>query len=174
MMSSPTHIVVMGVSGSGKTTVAAELGRRLGWTLAEADEFHSQENIDKMSSGTPLTDEDRWPWLRTIRDWMAAAQSRGESTVVTCSALKRVYRDILSEAGGVAYLDLEGTAEVIAERMRHRSGHFMPPTLLQSQLDTLEPLQADENGVSVSVTQEPEAIVTDFLNSQAFVRTVER
>lgn len=173
-MSSPAHIVVMGVSGSGKTTIAAELSRRLGWLLAEADEFHPQANIDKMSAGIPLTDEDRWPWLRTIRDWMAAAQARGESTVVTCSALKRSYRDLLSEAGGVVFLDLEGAAELIAERMKHRSGHFMPPALLESQLATLEPLEPDENGVRISVNLSPEEIASEFLRSEAFRATRER
>lgn len=173
-MSSPTHIVVMGVSGSGKSTLAEILGKRLGWQLAEADDFHPQSNIDKMSSGTPLTDEDRWPWLRTIRDWMSAAQARGDSTVVTCSALKRSYRDVLSEANGVVFLELEGDREVLAERMQHRSGHFMPASLLASQLDTLEPLEPGENGLRLSSAAAPDEIASQFLESAPFTTTVSR
>jgi gluconokinase len=158
----PTCVVVMGVSGSGKSTVAGALAGRLGWPMAEADEFHPAANIAKMSAGTPLTDADRAPWLAAIRDWITDRAAAGESTVVTCSALKHAYRDVLREAGArVRFLHLRGAAEVIGERMRYRSGHFMPPSLLRSQFDTLEPLRSDEDGVAVDVTRAPEVIVEE-------------
>ncbi|PSL51638.1 gluconate kinase (SKI family) [Saccharothrix carnea] len=155
----PTCVVVMGVSGAGKSTVARALADRLAWPLAEADEFHPPANIAKMSAGTPLTDADRAPWLAAIRDWITARAAAGESTVVTCSALKRTYRDVLREAGArVRFLHLDGTADVIGDRLRHRSGHFMPPSLLRSQFDALEPLRPDEDGAAVGVADPPELI----------------
>jgi gluconokinase len=158
----PTCVVVMGVSGSGKSTVARMLADRLGRPMAEADEFHPAANIGKMSAGAPLTDADRAPWLAAIRDWITERAAAGESTVVTCSALKRAYRDVLRGADArVRFLHLHGTADVIGERMRHRSGHFMPPSLLRSQFDALEPLTSDEDGVAVDVTRTPELIVED-------------
>ncbi|MFD0203423.1 MULTISPECIES: gluconokinase [Saccharothrix] len=156
----PTCVVVMGVSGAGKSTVARALADRLAWSLAEADEFHPPANIAKMSAGTPLTDADRAPWLAAIRDWVTARAAMGESTVVTCSALKHAYRDVLREAGArVRFLHLDGTADVIDDRLRHRSGHFMPPSLLRSQFDALEPLRPDEDGAAVGVADPPELIV---------------
>jgi gluconokinase len=147
----------MGVSGAGKSTVARLLADRLGWPMAEADEFHPAANIEKMSAGTPLTDADRAPWLAAIRDWITEA---GGSTVVTCSALKRAYRDVLREAGArVRFLFLDGAGDVIGDRMSQRAGHFMPPSLLRSQLDALEPLQSDEDGATADVRETPEAIV---------------
>jgi gluconokinase len=158
----PTCVVVMGVSGSGKSTVARALADRLRWPMAEADEFHPAANIEKMSAGTPLTDADRAPWLAAIRVWVTERAAAGESTVVTCSALKRDYRDVLRDAHArVLFLHLHGAADVIGERMRHRSGHFMPPSLLRSQFDTLEPLRSDEDGVAVDVTLTPELIVEE-------------
>ncbi|MCC8246820.1 gluconokinase [Saccharothrix luteola] len=158
----PTCVVVMGVSGSGKSTVARMLADRLGRPMAEADEFHPAANIGKMSAGTPLTDADRAPWLAAIRDWITERAAAGESTVVTCSALKRAYRDVLRGADArVRFLHLHGTADVIGERMSHRSGHFMPPSLLRSQFDALEPLTADEDGVAVDVARTPELILED-------------
>jgi gluconokinase len=154
------HVVVMGVAGSGKTTVAALLAERLGHDVAEADEFHPQANIDKMSAGTPLTDADRWPWLDAIRDWLDGESDAGRSAVVTCSALKRSYRDELRRARGrVRFVHLSGDRELLAERMAGRSGHFMPPSLLPSQLATLEPLAADEDGLLVDVSASPHDIV---------------
>ncbi|GAA3706114.1 gluconokinase [Zhihengliuella alba] len=147
-----THIVVMGVSGTGKTTLAQKLSERLGLPYAEADEFHPQANIDKMSEGVPLTDEDRWPWLREMRDWMSAQAKDGDAlgSVVTCSALKHSYRDLLREADGdVLFLHVDGDPEVLTERVSSRSGHFMPPSLLPSQLKTLEPLTEDEAGARI-------------------------
>jgi gluconokinase len=145
------HVVVMGVSGSGKTTVAHLLARATGMLFAEADDFHSRANVEKMRAGTPLTDEDRWPWLEAIGAWISEKESRGESAVVTCSALRRAYRDLLREGRPhVRFLHVTAAADVIRDRMEHRPGHYMPPSLLPSQLATLEPLQADEPGVVIT------------------------
>ncbi|WP_235919166.1 gluconokinase [Aureimonas psammosilenae] len=153
-------IVVMGTSGVGKTTAAEGIAKALGWPVAEADEFHPQANIDKMTSGTPLNDEDRWPWLRAIRDWIGGEAAKGVSTVVTCSALKRRYRDLLREADAdVRFVFLSADPALIGQRIGGRSGHFMPPALLASQLADLEPLEADEPGVKVSVEASPEEVV---------------
>lgn len=156
----PACVVVMGVSGSGKSTVARLLADRFGWPMAEADTFHPEQNIRKMSSGTPLTDADRAPWLAAIRDWIADHAAAGESTVVTCSALKRSYRDVLRQARGarVRFLFLRGTSDVIEQRITSRAGHFMPPSLLRSQFDDLEPLRSDEDGVTADVRATPEHI----------------
>lgn len=156
----PTAVVVMGVSGSGKTTVAEQLAERLGWRFAEADEFHPQANIAKMTAGTPLTDEDRRPWLEAVRDWLADRAGAGEGAVVTCSALRRSYRDLLRTGGErVLFLHLTGPREVLAARMGSRKGHFMPGSLLDSQLATLEPLGDDEPGLEASILDTPEQIV---------------
>ncbi|GGH90325.1 gluconokinase [Arthrobacter liuii] len=158
-----THLVVMGVAGSGKSTLAAALSQQLGWACAEADEFHPAANIAKMSQGVPLQDEDRWPWLEEIRDWMTAQAAGGESTVLTCSALKRGYRELLSSADGrVVFLHLDGGAELISQRMQGREGHFMPPTLLPSQLATLEPLtpkELDAGSLRLDISPAPEELV---------------
>ncbi|WP_418277801.1 gluconokinase [Isoptericola jiangsuensis] len=156
------HVVVMGVAGSGKTTIAALLADRLGLDLAEADEFHPEANIAKMSAGEPLDDDDRRPWLEAIRDWLDERTDAGRSAVVTCSALRRSYRDVLRTAHGhVRFLHLDGTGEVLARRMTGRTGHFMPPELLPSQLATLEPLDDDEDGLVVDITTDPATIVAD-------------
>lgn len=153
-------LVVMGVSGSGKSTVASMLADRLGWPMAEADEFHPESNIAKMESGTPLTDADREPWLRTIRDWISEHDAAGQPTVVTCSALKRSYRDLLSGATArVRFVHLSGSRDVIGARLSGRSGHFMPPSLLDSQFADLQPLDPDEDGITVDVDAAPESIV---------------
>ena len=163
-MTTAQHLVIMGVSGSGKTTIANLLSKRLGWIAAEADEFHPAANIAKMSAGTPLDDDDRWPWLYAIRDWMDTQAGNGRCTIVTCSALKRTYRDVLAQAAGdVHFIHLEGSSEVLAERMKTRSGHFMPPSLLPSQLSTLEPLAPDENGLRIDITDSPADIVDTVL-----------
>lgn len=160
------HLVVMGVAGSGKTTVAGLLARRLGWTSAEADEFHPASNVAKMAAGTPLTDDDRWPWLRAIALWIGDQDAAGRCSIVTCSALKRSYRDVLAAAPGrVRFVHLAGDPAVIAERMGHRTGHFMPAALLPSQFATLEPLQPDEDGVTVSVAADPEAVADEVLRA---------
>jgi len=153
------HLVLMGVAGSGKTTLARILQERLGLPYAEADEFHPPANIAKMSSGTPLEDEDRWPWLEAIRDWLTAQSAAGHGSVVTCSALKRTYRDVLRTADGrVRLVHLTAGPDLLAERMSHREGHFMPTTLLPSQLATLEPLGDDEDGVTVVVDVPPDVV----------------
>ncbi|WP_432032291.1 gluconokinase [Streptomyces antibioticus] len=156
-MRTPHVVVVMGVAGTGKTTVGPLLAARLGVPYAEGDEFHPPANIAKMSAGTPLDDADRLPWLDAIGDW--AQKRTGLGGVVSCSALKRSYRDRLRAAApGLVFLHLSGSRELIEDRMGHRRGHFMPTALLDSQFATLEPLAADEAGVTVDVTGGPEEI----------------
>ncbi|MGH3314859.1 MAG: gluconokinase [Nocardioidaceae bacterium] len=155
----PQHVVVMGVSGVGKTTVATALASRVGYEFAEADDFHPQSNIDKMSAGVPLNDEDRAPWLRALADWMRQRYDEGRSTVLACSALRRRYRDILREGAPDAFfVHLVGDQALLLARMDHRN-HFMPSALLQSQFDTLEPLEDDENGVVLDVAEPPKSLV---------------
>ncbi|AEM87899.1 gluconokinase [Streptomyces violaceusniger] len=156
-MHAPQVVVVMGVSGTGKTTVGPLLAEELGVPYAEADDFHPPANIAKMSAGTPLDDDDRRPWLDAIGAW--AHDHAAGGGVVSCSALKRTYRDRLrSAAPGIVFLHLTGDRELIAERMKERKGHFFSGKLLDSQLATLEPLQPDEYGVAVDVGPEPELI----------------
>ena len=157
MNTSVEHLILMGVAGCGKTTAADNLHRALGWPVAEADDFHPPANIAKMSEGIPLTDEDRWPWLKSLRDWMSARAAEGVKTIVTCSALKRSYRDLLSGADGrVFFIHLTARPEELRERMALREGHFMPPALLPSQFATLEPLSDDDDGVTVVSRATPE------------------
>ncbi|WP_079056899.1 gluconokinase, GntK/IdnK-type [Streptomyces niveiscabiei] len=156
-MSTPQVVVVMGVAGTGKTTIGPLLAARLGVPYAEGDDFHPPANIAKMSAGTPLDDDDRWPWLDSIGAW--AHERAGLGGVVSCSALKRSYRDRLRAAApGLLFVHLSGSRELIGERMGHREGHFMPTALLDSQFAALEPLQADEAGVVVEVSGRPEEI----------------
>ncbi|GAA2934048.1 gluconokinase [Streptomyces enissocaesilis] len=153
-MNSPHVVVVMGVAGTGKTTIGPLLAERLGVPYAEGDDFHPPANIAKMSAGTPLDDADRWPWLDSIGRW--AHGRAGLGGVVSSSALKRSYRDRLRAAApGAVFLHLTGDRELIEERMRERRGHFMPTALLDSQYATLQPLQEDEAGVSVDVSGTP-------------------
>ncbi len=160
-----TVVIVMGVSGSGKSTVGALLAERLSVPMAEADEFHPAANIAKMTAGTPLTDEDRWPWLEAIAAWITE-RGRDAGAVVTCSALKHTYRDLLSRAdANVWFLHLDGDRALLAERMGTRSGHFMPPALLDSQLADLEPLKADEPGIRVDVANTPAEIVATTIDA---------
>ncbi|HHU09123.1 MAG TPA: gluconokinase [Intrasporangiaceae bacterium] len=155
-----SHIVVMGVSGSGKTTIAHGVADRLGWEFAEADDFHPQRNIDKMSAGIPLDDDDRGPWLEDVAAWMAARAADGRSTVVACSALKRSYRDILRDGPPrVGFVHLDGPIAAIGERLSGRTGHFMPASLLQSQVDALEPLDAGEHGIQLDLRQTPDQLI---------------
>lgn len=154
----------MGVSGSGKTTIAVLLAERLGWELADADEFHSPANLRKMASGIALTDEDRWPWLHAIAAWIDETRGAGRRGIVTCSALKRSYRDILIGARrDVRLVYLKGDAPLIAQRLAKRRGHFMPAALLQSQLDALEEPGPDEHPIVVCVAAEPQAIAARIL-----------
>ena len=159
-----TTIVVMGVSGSGKSTVAATLVDRLGWEFAEGDDFHPPENVEKMRAGHPLDDDDRWPWLRSLAAWIGEHERAGRSVVVTCSALKRTYRDLLREGHpSVWFAHVTASPELIRDRMEHRTGHYMPPSLLDSQLATLEPLGDDEPGARVSGAGSPPSVVTELL-----------
>ncbi|MGW1839359.1 gluconokinase [Streptomyces sp. BBFR2] len=156
-MSTPHVIVVMGVAGTGKTTIGPLVARALGVTYAEGDDFHPPANIAKMSAGTPLDDADRGPWLDAIGAW--AHGQAGHGGVVSCSALKRHYRDRLRAAApDVLFLHLTGDRALIERRMAERKGHFMPTALLDSQFATLEPLGADERGVAVDVSGTPEEI----------------
>ena len=158
------HLVLMGVAGCGKTTAADDLHRALGLPVAEADEFHPAANVAKMSRGVPLTDEDRWPWLEALRDWMSARAAEGVGTIVTCSALKRSYRDLLASAAGrVFFIHLVARTDELRERMTHREGHFMPSSLLPSQLADLEPLADDEDGVTVVSRATPEQTLDAIL-----------
>jgi gluconokinase len=150
----------MGVSGSGKTTVATLIAERLGYFLADGDDFHPPHNVEKMARGEALTDADRRPWLLSLAAWLDAQHAAGRSTVLACSALKRAYRDTLrAGAPNVLFVHLEVPSEALRERMRRRRGHFMPTTLLDSQLATLEPLQADEPGITVNAEGPPPATV---------------
>lgn len=158
----PTAVVVMGVAGSGKTTVARALADALGWVFAEADDFHPASNIEKMEAGHPLDDDDRAPWLTAMRDWLRERAAAGQDAVITCSALKRSYRDVLRGGGPrVLFLHLHGEHETLARRMAGRSGHFMPGSLLDSQLADLQPLEDDEVGLTVSIREDPHEIVAE-------------
>ena len=153
-------IVVMGVAGVGKTTVAAALAERLGLPYAEADDFHPQGNVDKMAAGIPLDDADREPWLRALGGWLGARRAEGAGGVVTCSALKRSYRDLLrADCPDVVFVHLTGSDTLVEERLAQRTGHFMKAGMLRSQLAILEPLGADENGVVLDVGAAPETLV---------------
>jgi gluconokinase len=157
-------LVVMGVSGSGKSTIGEKLAERLGWSFEDGDKFHPASNVAKMSAGQPLTDEDRWPWLRAIADEIAKICEAGEHAVIASSALKRAYRDILVNGrNGVRIIYLKGPQELIASRLALRKDHFMPPGLLESQFRTLEPPDASENPVTVSIDGSVETIVDDIL-----------
>jgi gluconokinase len=163
-MSTPHVVVVMGVAGTGKTTIGRLLARDLGVPYAEGDDFHPLENIAKMSAGTPLDDDDRWPWLDAIGRW--AHGRAGLGGVVSSSALKRAYRDRLRAAApGAVFLHLTGGHELIARRMAAREGHFMPARLLDSQFAALEPLEADERGVAVDVSGGPGEITARALQA---------
>jgi gluconokinase len=157
-------LVVMGVSGSGKSTVAEALAMQLGWRYEDGDKFHPPRNIAKMHAGQPLTDEDRWPWLKAIADEIDRACIAGERAVIACSALKRAYREILVHGReDVGIIFLRGPQALIAERLSHRKDHFMPPGLLDSQFRTLEPPAPSEHAITVSIDAPVEAIVADIV-----------
>lgn len=157
-------VIVAGVAGSGKTTVGAQVAGRLGWRFADADEFHPAANVAKMRAGVPLTDEDRVPWLRAIGAWMDDLIAAGQSGVVTCSALKRAYRDeLLRGRPAVTMFFLQVTRDVLVRRLTGRLGHFFPEELLDSQLRTLEPPAPDERVVIVSADVAPARIVDEIV-----------
>jgi gluconokinase len=161
MQGAASPIVVMGVSGSGKSTVGAALAQRLRVPFADADDFHPPANIAKMTAGHALDDDDRYPWLEAIGDWLAEHADGG---VMSCSALKRKYRDQLRRhCAGVRFLHLSGAEDVSARRQASRPGHFMPATLLASQFETLEPLDADEHGISIDVDQSIDSIIDTYV-----------
>ena len=160
----PCALVVMGVSGSGKSTIADILAERIGWTFEDGDKFHPASNVAQMHAGQPLTDEDRWPWLRAIAAEINRACAAGEHLVIACSALKRAYRDILVQGRkDVRIVFLDGSQQLIASRLAKRKGHFMPPDLLPSQFRTLEPPGSDENPVTVSIDASIEAVIDDIV-----------
>jgi gluconokinase len=153
-------VVVMGVSGAGKSTIGKLVARTLRVEFRDADSFHPQANIDKMSRGEALTDEDRWPWLAAIAAWIDEHRRAGKTCVVTCSALKRAYRDIIThkQSPQVRLVYLKGDFALIERRLKARKGHFMPPALLKSQFDALEEPRPDEHAVTVSIDATPEEI----------------
>ncbi len=156
--------MLIGVSGSGKSTVAEILARRLGWTFEEGDALHPQANVDKMEAGRPLTDEDRAPWLERIAAWVDERLDAGENALTTCSALKRSYRDVINRRGhGVLFIFLSGSRDLIAARVAARHGHFMPPGLLDSQFADLEPPQPDEPAITFDVGPPPGAIAEQIV-----------
>jgi gluconokinase len=160
----PCALVVMGVSGSGKTTVASKLAERLHWTFEDGDRFHPKSNVEKMSAGQPLTDEDRWPWLNAIADEIERVCTTRGHVVIACSALKRTYRDVLLRGrDDVRIVFLNGTQQLIAHRLSLRKDHFMPPGLLDSQFRTLEPPGFDENAIDVSIDAPVDTIVNDIV-----------
>jgi gluconokinase len=159
------HVVVMGVSATGKTTVGEKLAAELDCEFIEGDELHPRRNIEKMEQGLPLDDEDRWPWLQAIAELVAVKDLEGTSTVVTCSALKRSYRAVLRDAAPTFFVHLYAPFDVLEGRMQLRTKHFMPTSLLRSQFDTLEELGDDESGAVVDVTPPVDEVVEEAVNA---------
>jgi gluconokinase len=160
----PCALIVMGVSGSGKSTIGDKLAKRLGWTYEDGDRFHPASNVAKMSAGQPLNDEDRWPWLQAIADEIDRVCAAGSHAVIACSALKRAYRSVLVHGrSDVRIIFLDGAQELIAGRLARRKGHFMPPGLLASQFKTLEPPGPAEDPVTVSIDAPVDGIVSDIV-----------
>lgn len=159
------HVVVMGVAGSGKTTVATGVGEALRLIVIEGDEHHPPENVAKMAAGVPLTDEDRRPWLEALAALVQGHHERGDGTVLACSALRRGYRDILRTAapGETFVIHLAADVDTLRERMRARTGHFMPVDLLGSQLATLEPLEADEAGAAIDASRAADRVIAEAI-----------
>ncbi|GAA3875812.1 gluconokinase [Leifsonia kafniensis] len=160
----PLVLVLMGVSGCGKSTVAAMLAGRLHWEFEEGDSLHPAANIEKMAAGHPLTDADRMPWLALVADWIEGRLDAGENGVITCSALRRSYREIVNRRNsGVLFVYLAGSRELIESRMAARQGHFMPTALLDSQFATLEAPGSDEPAISVAIGRKPKAIAKSII-----------
>ena len=158
------HIVVMGVSGCGKSTIGIALASRLGWPFEEGDKYHLPSSVEKMAAHIPLDDADRWPWLEKLADLIRGHEAAGRSSVLACSALNRAYRDVLrTGAPRVRFLHLHGAREVLQARLDARKGHFFPPDLLASQYSTLEPLGPDEDGIVVDVALDPDSQVREAM-----------
>jgi gluconokinase len=155
-------VIIYGVSGAGKTTIGRFLARELGWHFVEADDFHPAANIDKMHSGSPLTDEDRWPWLDRLREQIKRSLASKENAVLACSALKRAYRERLRVGGEVKFVFLRGEYALIAEQLRYRRGHFMNPALLQSQFADLEEPQSDEGVLTINLGRTPQELAEEI------------
>jgi gluconokinase len=164
-------VIVFGVSGAGKTTVGKLLARGLSWHFVEADDFHPTANIEKMRSGRPLTDEDRWPWLERLREEIKRLVATGKNAVVACSALKRAYRDRLRVGNEVKFVFLRGDFVLVQKQLRGRRSHFMNPDLLQSQFDDLEEPQADENVFTIELGRTPKEIVNEIKTKLHLVRS---
>ena len=159
----------MGVSGSGKTTVGEIVASRLGWPFEEGDLLHSKSEVEKMESGHPLTDEDRAPWLERVATWVGGQLDSGQNGIITCSALKRPYRDLINRRGrGVVFVLLSGTKELIAARVGTRRGHFMPASLLDSQFSDLEAPRADEPVITVDIGPTPDAIAQEIIDRAVY------
>lgn len=161
-------LVVMGVSGSGKSTVAALLAGQLGWDLEEGDDLHPSENVEKMAAGIPLNDEDRAPWLDTVSSWIIEHVMAGVPGIITCSALKRRYRDVLRE-DNVIFVHLAGSKHLIGNRLSARLDHFMPTSLLDSQLATLEVPEADERHITIDAGRSPAAEAAEIVERLGLV-----
>jgi gluconokinase len=165
-VSSCRHIVVMGVSGSGKTAVGQAMAADLGMEFIEGDDYHPDANVDKLAAGIPLSDEDRWPWLRALVDVVAERHEAGAGTVLACSALRRVYRNVLRTAspqGESFVIQLDAEEASLRSRLEHRRGHYMPASLLESQLATLEPLEPDETGAVIDARLPEPDVVAEAL-----------
>ena len=158
-LKAPKTFVIMGVCGSGKSTIGEALGRAMDWRYFDADSFHSQASKDKMASGVPLSDQDRLPWLKAIGK--AIASNSNSVQIISCSALKKEYRDLLREYGAVEFIYLKGSKELIAKRLEDRTGHFMNPELLASQFETLE---EPKNGLHVEIDSSVDAIVSNIIS----------
>lgn len=163
----PHGLVVMGVSSSGKSTLGEAFAARYGWVYRDGDSFHPPQNVAKMSAGIALTDEDRWPWLRAIAAWLAEHREAGRHAVVACSALKRAYRDILvgGEPDEVRIVFLDGSRDLIGERMARRRNHYMPTSLLDSQFAALEPPSPDERPVVIPVDATPDEMLRALVSA---------
>ncbi|HJZ32525.1 MAG TPA: gluconokinase [Hyphomicrobiaceae bacterium] len=159
-------IVLMGVSSSGKSTIGARLAKLLDWPFRDADSFHPAANIEKMRAGIPLEDSDRWPWLDAIAHWIDQQLSKGQSAIVSCSALKRSYRQrLIGDRRNVRLVFLKGSFELIKKRMQQRRGHFMPLSLLHSQFQVLEEPEADEHAITVSISAPPQRVAHRIISA---------
>jgi gluconokinase len=155
-------VIVFGVSGAGKTTIGKLLAQELGWRFYEADDFHSQANIEKMPSGIPLTDEDRWPWLESLRQLIKRSLEVAENAVLACSALKRAYRERLRVSDEVKFVFLRGDYALVEKQLRQRRGHFMNPELLPSQFADLEEPKPDEGALTIELGRTPQELVEEI------------